>query len=212
MTFPILAVCLMTAAVLGLVTAWGLLTLKKTLATKISAAVCIGYLLLLFWRPEAVWFSNVSILVAGASLGFLLSLLLGSTGSVLTFLITAGIIDFFSFSDGLTNQIMEAYRTGGSTLLRYLAVFLEVGGHEYAVIGVGDIFLISAAYLGFRRATGSTWAPAFWLLLGLFCALVVGYTLGGAPGIPFLAGGGAVFVLLNRRRTAFASAGRQDEG
>jgi len=70
----------------------------------------------------------------------------------------------------------------------------------FAVLGVGDLALLTAAYLGFRRATKAEWAPAFCLLAGLSAAYLVGYTRGGAAGIPFLAAGGLVFLLLHRGR------------
>ena len=97
---------------------------------------------------------------------------------------------------------MEAYRSGGSTALRFLALFVELGGREYAVIGVSDIAILAASYLGLRRATGSDWGPATWLLLGLFFGFLAGTLFGGAPGIPFLAAGAFVFLLLKRRTRA----------
>jgi hypothetical protein len=124
---------------------------------------------------------------------------LRSSASVLTFLFTAAFVDLLSFSAGLTNHLMDAYRNGGSTLLRFLAVFAEIGAQEYAVIGVSDIAVVSAAYLGLFSATGSGFAPALTLLLGLLAAFLVGTATGGVPGIPFLAAGAGVFVFLHHR-------------
>ena len=204
MIFPTLAFVLIASAGAGILGARGLLRMNRRFSRPIAIGTSIGYVILLFWRPDSPWVPNVSILLAGICFGFLLGQLLGSSGSVLTFLCTAAIVDMLSFSDGLTNQIVEAYRSGGSTVLRFLAVFIELGGQEYAVIGVSDIAIVAAAYLGLHRATGSDWGPAFWLLLGLFFALLAGTLWGGAPGIPFLAAGAGVFILLQRRNQARA--------
>lgn len=196
MIFPTLALVLLASA--GILGASGLHRLDRGLSLPLAIGVSVGYGLLLFWRPDSPGVANASILLGGVCMGFLLSQLLGSSGSVFAFLCTAAAVDLFSFSDGLTNQIIEAYRSGGSTVLRFLAVFLEVGGQEYAVIGVSDIAIVAAAYLGLQRATGSNWEPAIWLLLGLFLALLAGTYLGGAPGIPFLAAGAGIFILRQR--------------
>ena len=202
MTVSILALILLAAAGLGMIGARGLLGLKSNHAFWVSGGVCAGYVLILLWRPDVPWVPNLSVLIAGSCLGFLFGHLLGSSASVLAFLFTAAIVDYLSFSDGLTNQILEAYRAGNSTILSFLAVFVEIGGREYAVIGVSDIAILAAAFVGFRRATSLSWEPAVWLLLGLASAFAVGVLFNGAPGIPFLAVAGMIFVFRNGRRMA----------
>jgi len=206
MIFTILALVLLASAGVGILGVRGLQRLDRRVSLPMAIGGSVGYALLLFWRPDSPWVPNLAIILAGICIGFLLGQLLGSTGSVLTFLCTAAIVDLLSFSDGLTNQIVEAYRSGGSNVLRFLAVFLELGGQEYAVIGVSDIALVAAAYLGLYRATGSDWEPAIWLLLGLFLAFLAGMFLGGAPGIPFLAAGAGAFILRRRRGRAHEQA------
>jgi hypothetical protein len=196
----VLALILLLTAGFGILSARGLLQLRKAVSAPIALGTAVGYALVLFLQPELPWVPNISILLAGSSFGFLLGHLLGSTGSVLTFLCTAALVDLFSFSDGLTKQIVEAYQSGGSIVLRFLAFFVELGGQEYAVIGVSDIAVVAAAYLGLQKATGLNWEPALFLLASLLAAFIVGMLLGGAPGIPFLAGGAAAFALLHRQR------------
>ena len=160
----------------------------------VSGGACILYVLLLLWRPDSAWISNPMVILAGSSIGFLLSLLLSSTASVLAFLLTAAVVDLLSFSGGLTNTILSDFRAGGSGLLSYMAVFVETGGQTHAVIGVGDLAILTASYLGFHRATGLDTEPALWLLGGLSVALGLGLAFGGLPGIPFIAGGALFFV------------------
>lgn len=82
---------------------------------------------------------------------------------------------------------------------RRLAVPLFLlGGREYAVVGLGDIAILAAAFVAFGRETGAEWEPAAWLVGGLTAAFIAGLWLGGAPGIPFIAAG--CFALLHSRR------------
>ena len=199
MIFVTLGLVLILAAGQGILSVVGLHRFPKGFSVPLTSAVSVGYFTLLYLRPDLPWVSNVSVLVAGSCVGFLLGLLLRSPGSVLTFLCTAAFVDLISFSDGLTNQILEAYRTGGSTLLEFLAVFVELGGRKYAVVGVSDTALVSAAYLGLLKGTGSKVGPAVFLLLGLLAAFIVGMASGGVPAIPFLAAGAGVFAFLHHR-------------
>jgi len=200
MTRMVLALVLLASAVFGMVGAQGLRRLNPAISRAVSWGVSIVYILLLFWRPDAPWLSNASVLAAGCSIGFLFGGLLNSSAGVLAFLTTAAVVDLYSFSGGLTARILEAYHAGGSTLLTYLAVFVELGGRELAVIGVSDIAILVAAYLGLSRSTGLAWEPGLWLLLGLLAAFLVGVLHGGAPGLPFLAGAAWIFALLPGRR------------
>jgi hypothetical protein len=61
-----------------------------------------------------------------------------------------------------------------------------------------------------RKATGQSWGPVLWLLLGLLLAFATGMVLGGAPGIPFLALGAAGFLFTRRRRGSRVAASRED--
>lgn len=200
MAHLILALILFLTAGFGILGARGFLELKRRVSLPAALGLTLGYALLLVFRPEFPWMSNVSILLAGSSIGFLLGPMLGSSGAVLAFLFTAALVDAFSFSDGLTNRIVEAYQNGGSTVLRYLAVFVAMGGRDYAVIGVSDIAVVAAAYLGLRKSTGLEWAPALFLLGSLLAAFAVGVLRGGAPGMPFLAVGAGAFVFFFRDR------------
>lgn len=208
MTTVILAVMMLASAGLGMAGARVLFSLDRRLSITAVLLVGVGYTLALAWRPASPWVSSILVVLAGGCVGFALGLLLGSAASVVAFLTTAAAVDLVSFADGLTRQIVEAYRSGGSTTLRLLAVFVTVEGREYAVVGLGDLAILAAAYVGFSRATGSDRGPASWLLAGLLTAFVAGVWLDGAPAIPFIAAAGCGFALLHRRR---AGATRQGQ-
>ena len=172
--------------------------------TWVSGAILPPYALLLIWQPDGIWLSNASAVIVGGCLGFLLSRLLTSSAAVIAFLLTATVVDLLSFSGGFTDEILQAYRSGESELLRFLAVFVNSEGGTRAVIGVGDLVILTASYLGFQRATASEVEPAFWLLGGLSAGLALGLLVGGLPGVPFVAAGALFFVA---RRRWFPPAG-----
>lgn len=197
-TIPVLALVLLASGGLGMLGARCLLRLGRGMAVAVSLVVLGGYGLIVLWRPGVPVVPDFSVVLVGCCLGFLFGRFLGSTASVLAFLTTAAIVDLLSFSHGLTARILEAYRTNGSEILRSLAVFVELGGREYAVVGVSDIAILTAAYLGLALATGSKWEPGLWLLAGLLAAFLVGVFSGGAPGMPFMATAAWAFVARRR--------------
>lgn len=210
MTTAILAASMLASAGVGMAMARVLVSLRRRLSIPAVLVVAAAYTLALLWQPASPWVSNALVLLAGGCAGFILGLLLGSAASVLAFLTTAAVVDLVSFSNGLTSQIVEAYRSGGSAALRFLAVLATADGREYAVVGLGDIAILAAAYVGFSRAARSDREPAIWLLAGLLAAFVAGAWLGGAPGIPFIAAAGWGYTLLHARRGESGGAGLGD--
>jgi hypothetical protein len=207
MTTAILAVAMLASAGVGMAVARVLVALDRRLSIPAVLLVAAAYTLALLWQPASSWASNALVLLGGGCAGFALGLLLGSPASVLAFLTTAAVVDLVSFSDGLTRQIVEAYRSGGSTALRFLATFVTVDGREHAVVGLGDIAILAAAYVGFSRAAGSDREPATWLLAGLLAAFIAGVWLNGAPGIPFIAAAGWGYAVVHARRGGSDGAG-----
>lgn len=184
-----------------LVVARGMAGLAKPWETLVPGAVCAAYLGLLLWRPEVLWVSNAGVVMGGAAAGLLLSRILGSKERVVVFLIAASVVDLISFWRGPTEALLRAFEAGGPSLLTYMAGILHLQDGRFAVVGIGDLFLLSAAYLGLRAHTRREVAPALWLLGGLLLAVVVGIPLGGMPGIPFILLGALGFLAWAPRST-----------
>jgi hypothetical protein len=181
-----------------LVLARGLARLAKPWATLVMAPVCAAYLGLLLWRPENLWLSNTMVVLVGAAAGLLLSRVLGSKESVVAFLVAAAVVDLISFWRGPTDALLRAFEAGGPNLLTYMAGILNLEGGRFAVVGIGDLFLLSAAYLGLGAHTRREVAPALWLLGGLLVAVGLGIPLGGMPGIPFILLGALGYLAWDR--------------
>jgi presenilin-like A22 family membrane protease len=186
MTGPYLILGFLGFSVVTLLVARSLAALEKPRATLIAAALCVAFLGLLLWRPENLWVSNTGVVLGGAAAGLLLSRILGSKGSVVAFLVAAAVVDLISFWRGPTDALLRAFEAGGPSLLTYMAGILHLEESRFAVVGIGDLLILSAAYLGLRAHTGREVAPALWLLVGLLIAVGIGIPLGGMPGIPFV--------------------------
>jgi len=198
-TYLILGSLVLASGGLAIVGTRGLLTLERRVSTLLATGVCLGWVSLLLLGPVPSWASDASIVLAGTSLGFLFGRLLPSSPSVLAFLTSAAVVDLVSFTGGLTRHMLEAFRDGSSDMLRSLAVMVVAGGQEWAVVGMSDLVILAAAYVGLRRATGDGSGPALWLLLGLMGGFLAGVAWGGAPGLPFLAASAWFYVFLHRR-------------
>lgn len=153
----------------------------------VAVILLLAYGLGLLVRPD-VWLLSDLLVLAGAVGGaLLLARALTTSGSVVVFLLVAAIVDFLSVSGGLTRLIIEQFQQGRGDLLRYLALVVPIGGQVTPIIGITDLALAAGAgvallELGFRRA-----AVVGALCLGLLAALVVAFSLGPTPALPFLA-------------------------
>lgn len=194
MTGPILVLGFLGFSSATLVVARGIAGLAKPWASLVPATLCAAYLGLLLWRPENLWISNTFVVLGGAAIGSFLSRILRSKESVVAFLVAAAVVDLISFWRGPTEAILRAFDTGGASILNYLAGILNVGESQFVVVGIGDLLLLTAAYLGLRAHTGQGIAPAVWLLGGLLVAVAVGIPLAGVPGIPFILLGALGFL------------------
>lgn len=186
MTGLILILAFLGFSAATLLLARGMAGLGKPWATLVPGAACAAYLGLLLLRPQGLWLSNPVVVIGGAAVGLFLNRILGSRESIVAFLVAAAVVDLISFWRGPTDALLRAFKAGRPNLLTYMAGILNLEGGQFAVVGIGDLFLLSAAYLGLRAHTGREVAPALWLLGGLMVAVVVGIPLGGMPGIPFI--------------------------
>ena len=142
--------------------------------------------------------TNIMLLGTAAGVGCLIGQSLTSNGALVTLGITASIVDIVSFSTGPTRWLLDTESEVASSTLQLLAVSIPVGDATIPVVGVGDLLLLSAFFVGLR-SQGLRWRSSFGVLaVGLLVALAVGLSRGGAFGIPFMTVG--VLMLLASRR------------
>lgn len=159
-------------------------TTRVRLAVAVISALVFGAVL---WaRPAPLALSNAAVLAAAAGLAPLLARSLGSPGGIVAFTITASAVDVLSFGGGLTRQIIRDYQAGGDGLLRFLAVTVPVGGRSTPVVGVVDLLILGALFLGLIRIHGRRRRAGLILLTALAVAVVTGIVIGGVAAVPFL--------------------------
>jgi hypothetical protein len=171
--------------------------------TRIGCAVLavLGYGAVLWTRPDTLVLSNAAVLVAAICLAPLLARSLGSTGAIVAFAIAASLVDLFSFGGGLTRRIIQDYHSGGSDLLRFLAVTVPVSGRPTPLVGVVDLLIVGALFLALVGIHGARRRASLTLLGALAVAVVVGLVVGGVAAVPFLGFGAAADASMAGRST-----------
>jgi hypothetical protein len=170
------------------------------------------YLLLLFLQPHSLLVSDLSVLLVPLLLGAVLGRRIATPQALVSFVVAAAIVDFLSFSDGLTASIIEGYRSGENLFLQYLALSIPLRGDAVPVVGIGDLIILSTVFTAFKRMDVggllSFVAPAG----GLMVALILGLIGGGIYALPFIAAGVTAYLLLTLRRTSQTPPGPPSRG
>ena len=169
--------------------------LRGPALTLATAAALGAYAVLLAVRPACLVLSNLVVLAVALVTGSALGSLLAGRPGLVSFCITAAVMDLLSSRSGATARIVDGYRRGASDLLLYLSLSAPVGGKPRPIVGIGDLLVLTCLYVALRRlglgGARALWAP----LSGLLLAVAVGLAVGGAPALPFVAATTVAFVL-----------------
>lgn len=94
-------------------------------------------------------------------------------------------------------------------LLRFLALSIPIDGRVTPLVGVGDLLVLGALFVGLLHIHGQAWRAAAVLVVGLFVAIAVGLYVGGVAGLPFLGAAAMLdaWVASRSDRTAVAEGG-----
>lgn len=180
-----LLVVLMSACVVLVGVAW-LSGLSPRQRIGVGLASLVAYAVVLVTRPSSWALSDASVLIVAIGLAPLLGRSLGSAGAIAVFAVTASAVDILSFGGGLTREIIQGYQAGTSDLLQFLAVTVPVAGEPRPLVGVVDLLLVGALFLGLMRVHGGRNRAALVLLVGLASAVVTGLAVGGIAAVPFI--------------------------
>jgi len=175
-------------------------TLAPRLRAFLLGAGIAAYALMIWSRPASYWISDTGVLLASIVGAFMLGGLLGSRSAVVAFCLAVALVDILSSSGGLTRHLLDQYRESGSGLLPYLAVLMTIDGKRMAVIGIGDLVVSGALFLGLHRLGFHAPGAAGVLAASIVVAFVIGWILNGIPALPFIAAGVIAYVILRGRR------------
>jgi hypothetical protein len=160
-------------------------------------ALAIGvavYIVLLRTQTAAWLVSDIVVILVSLLAASAIGLTLSSSSALIVFCITAGIVDFFSFSGGLTDKIITDYQQGQNLLLQYLSITIPLNGRLLPIIGIGDLVILGSIYYALRQLGHDSWLAFLFPLGGLLTALTLGLWLGGIYALPFI-GGATIFYL-----------------
>ncbi len=148
-------------------------------------------------QPDVWWLANSALLLAAVAGGLLIARTLKSKAAVVAFCVTVGVVDFLSFSGGLTHHIIMLFEEGRSRLLLYLAVTIPFQGALRPIVGIGDLVVLGALFTALARLGYPHARSLLGPVTGLVAALVLGLMVGGISALPFIAGGTILYVMLD---------------
>jgi hypothetical protein len=150
-----------------------------------ASLVALGALLAM--QPSYGLWMNLVTLAASAAGASWIGPSIRSHGALIAFLAVVAIVDFLSFSGGLTASISETYRRTGEGPLLYLSVSVPLENHLQPIAGVSDFMIGAAVAIAMRQLRFSRLEAIAAPLSGLLGAMVIGIIVGGIYALPFLA-------------------------
>jgi len=159
----------------------------------------VAYAILLQTQVTSWLISDFVVLLAALLVASSIGLTLTSSSALIVFCITAGIVDFFSFSGGLTAKIISEYAQGHNPLLQYLSITVPLSDQIIPIIGIGDLIILGSVYYALPQIGHHGWLTFFAPFVGFLSALVVGLLTGGIYALPFIGGATCVYLLWNVR-------------
>lgn len=165
-----------------------------------ALALALAAYAVLLWTQVAAWpISDIAVMLVALLAASAIGRTLTSSSALIAFCIAAGIVDFFSFSGGLTARIIVDYEQGHSLLLQYLSLAVPLPDRIVPIIGIGDLIILGSVYYALPQIGHHDWLTFLLPLGGLLIALSVGILIGGIYAVPFIGGATIVYLLLKTR-------------
>lgn len=196
---PALSYALVSAVALGLCLA-GVEALRASRRPRL-----VGLLLIALWvglivaRLRSVALVDIGVLLCAVGGAAVIAALLRDNAAVVSFVAAAALMDLYSYFRGPTRALLDTTSEGIRDLLRYLAVAIPADAGLTLVVGLGDLFIASAAFAALSRLGHPRARTGALLVVALMTAVGLGTRLGGMPAVPFLAIAVLVEQLLVRR-------------
>ncbi len=154
----------------------------------------------LLWAQVAAWIiSDIVVMLVAILVASAIGKTLSSSSALIAFCIAAGVVDFFSFTGGLTSEIMTDYEQGQNLLLQYLSISVPLSAQIVPIIGIGDLVILGGIYYALRQLGHHNWVSFLFPLGGLLIALSVGLHVGGVYALPFIGGATILYLFLKSR-------------
>ena len=173
----------------GLVLAgvWWFIDVEDRLRNWFLTFALLAYIVMVFVGSPNVWLSSGVVILASVMGAMVIGSFNRSRGSVVVFLVTAAVVDWFSFSGGLTRWIIDSGGAGNMLLLQYLTVALPEGGRVQYLIGIGDLIVSGATGLSLFRLGYPALRTGIVIMFAVLSSVVLALVIRGIPALPMVA-------------------------
>jgi hypothetical protein len=177
----------------------GVRVLKKIQQKKIFIALALAVLIycIMISFQVSKWFISDSLLIIISILaGFAIGNSISTISSLIVFCIIAGIVDFVSFTGGLSAKIIEDYSKGQNLILQYLCISIPIDGKIVPLLGIGDLFVLGIILRSLNKIGFESWFVSLIPIAGLLIALFLGLMFHGIYALPIIGGMTILFLLI----------------
>jgi hypothetical protein len=166
----------------------------KKIYIALAAAILIYCLMILLQGSD--WFiSDCLIIIISILAGFVIGNSISTISSLIVFCITAGLVDFVSFTAGLSAKIIEDYSKGHNLILQYLCISMPIDGKIVPLLGIGDLFVLGIILQSLNKIGLESWFVSLIPIAGLLIALFLGLMVHGIYALPIMGGVTILFLL-----------------
>lgn len=172
----------------------------KKIIIALIAVISIYILMIIFQIPY--WFISDSLVLLISTLaGFAIGNSISTAPSLIAFCITAGIVDFVSFTGGLSAKIIEGYEKGQNLLLQYLCISIPINSTIVPLLGIGDLFVLGIIFRSLYKIGFESIFVSLIPILGLMIALLLGLIFHGIYALPMVGGITILYLIISKYLT-----------
>jgi hypothetical protein len=186
-------------AITAFMVQFGVRALKKIPLKKIYialAAAVLIYCLMISFQVSNWVIGNCLIIAISILAGFAIGNSISTVSSLIVFCITAGIVDFVSFTGGLSARIIEEYSKGHNLILQNLCISIPFHGKIVPLLGIGDLFVLGIILRSLNKIGFESWFVPLIPIAGLLIALLIGLMFHGIYALPIIGGVTIIFLLI----------------
>jgi hypothetical protein len=177
----------------------GVRALKKIQKKKVYIALAVAVLMyctMITFQVSNWFISDSLIIIISILAGFTIGNSISAISSLIVFCLTAGIVDFVSYTGGLSARIIEGYSKGHNLILQNLCISIPLDGKIVPLLGFGDLFVLGIIFQSLNKIGFESWVVSLVPIAGLLIALWLGLLLHGIYALPIVGGATILFLLI----------------
>ena len=179
----------------------GVLVLKRFQQKKIYISLSLAvlaYILMISFQVSDWFVSDSLVIIISILAGFTIGNSISRRSSLIVFCVTAGIVDFVSFTGGLTAKIIADYSNGHNLILQNLCISIPFNGKIVPLLGFGDLFVLGIIFRSLHKIGFESWFVSLIPIAGLLFALFLGLKFHGIYALPMIGGATISFLFIEK--------------